>query len=685
MQVCISLGIMLLGLICVPLQAQEPSATAAALRTMFNVERAPQAKAMGMFQANFLDSLPVSNRALQLAVVVDSTESMANEMPSIRQTLPLMFSDLNRIHDGAMGTTIVTYSDIGASEMPSRVINPSFLDDTAMTQRMIDELKIESGRPYFPESVDLGVFTALSQLQWSEDDQVEKWILVVGDAPPYDDSFVDEKTKAKRWYDTAFLVDLANKKNLKIHCLLCPSREDEKVAYEQSLAKTRQFMSQLAEGTGGQMLDLSYPVVRERLIESAKQPESAYARIGYITRQEIDALSRTVTPPAADAKTKFRVAVLPYLPLESMTFFYDKPAVQLATEIRQAIRSLPNIQTVATRQIEDELTRLQGEGIPVSDWPQALCLRLRADFVVTGDVRIADGQAFATTHIFGREQSGSLIQLGTTSPVESVAESVVNDLASLKQVPESLRPMLAGFSQIKDSMKTSTDATGILATLDPELRSQFLGAFEALEQSLAYPLGDEKGAGLLDAAEKYLASFLKSQPEHAFAWVLKASCDYNQAKLFSLRGDRDTANRKFTDSRNALKEAWRLRTQLVDRLTRLEVEADYALMVAGDYPAAIRTYEEIVRFSESSPVRPALRAHWMLSGIHLGAWGTSATDASIVQPEQARQHLLQILAYWPTSSEATAIKRYILWDEKTGKSRTPYLPIDPRPFGAANE
>ncbi len=681
MRTCLLFVILCLVMMVPGLHAQQASATAAALRSMFNVERAPEAKAMGLYQANFLDSLPVNSRALQLAVVVDSTESMAEELPSIRATLPLMFSDLHRIHDGAMSTTIVTYSDVGQSETPARVVNPSFIADNSQTQRLIDELKIESGRPYFPESVDLGVFTAIDQLQWSADEQTERWLLVVGDAPPYDDSFVDEKTNAKRWYDTGFLVDLANKKKLKIHCLLCPSRADELVAYEQSLAKTRQFMSQLSEGTGGQMIDLSYPLVRQKMIDSAKQPESAYARIGYITGQEIEAV-RNPSGAAVAEKTKIRVAVMPYMPLESMTFFHDKPAVQLATEIRQAIRSLPNVQTVATRQMEDELLRLQGEGIPAVDWPQALCLRLRADYVVTGEIRVADGLAYATTNIFGRELTGSLIQLATTSPSESLAAGILADLSRLNQVPESLRPLHSSLDQLGDSVKTATDATGILSTLDENLRGQFLGAFEALEQSLAFPLGDEKGATLLEAAEKDLTSFLQAQPEHAFAWVLQASCSYNQAKLSSMRGESEKADQLFQKSRDALKSAWRLRTQLIDRLTRLEVEADYALMVSGDYPAATKLYEEIVTFSESSPVRPALRAHWMLSGIHLGAWGTSATDQAIVNPEQARQHLLKILAFWPTSSEASAIKRYTLYDEKTARSRTPYLPIDPRPFGS---
>ncbi len=382
---CVAFSILLISQ---DLLAQDASATGAALRAMFNVERAPQAKAMGLFQANFLDSIPTIDRPLQLAVVVDSTESMTGEMSEIQKNLPLMFSDLYRIHDGAVTTTLVTYADVGASDRPARVISPTFLDQ-ASAQKLVEQLKVESGRPFFPESVDLGVFTALDQLDWAADGKVDKWMLVIGDAPPYDVAFFDEKTKARRWYDTDFLVDLANKKNLKIHCLLCPSRSNEQAAYEASLDKTRQFMSRLSEGTGGQMLDLSFPAIRQRLVQTGNQPEPRYVRLGAITQQDIDAV-RQSAPAASNGAGNLRVAVLPLLPMDSMTFFYDKPAVQLATEIRQALQSLPNVRTVVVRQIEDELDHLRDEGIPQADWPQAALFAVASR--LSGDRRLADSR-----------------------------------------------------------------------------------------------------------------------------------------------------------------------------------------------------------------------------------------------------------------------------------------------------
>ncbi len=656
-------------------QDEKVSSTGIALSSMFDVQRAPKAKSMGLFQANFLDSLKSAQRSLQLAVVIDSTESMSGEMASIRSSLPELLADLSRFEDGALETTVVTYSDVGESDRPATIMSPGFVSDVVQMSRLLEQISAASGKPYFPEAVDLGVFTAIDQLPWSTDENVEKWLLLIGDAPPYDPSFLEPETKAQRWYDTDFLVDLANKKNLKIHCLLCSSREVEKKAYEDCLVKTRRFMSQLADGTGGQMLDLSYPFVRQRLVENASSRKSEYSRIGYITQTEIDAVTSQHQSTDSSNDKVIRIAVLPFLPLESITFLYEKPEVQLATELRQRLQALPNVRTISPRQVEEEILRLQGEGVPVKDWPKALNIRLRSDYLLHGSMRMADS-AFVEAAVFGRDVSDPLNKLATSGAIEGLAGSLLSDLKQSRQRPEALQPLLQRLATIDESTGGTKSPVAMLQNLNPAERSQLLGAFEALEQSLGYALGDELGEELLNKAELELAKLLTSQPEHAFAHALLASCLYNQAKIHEGRGRLDEAKLLIQRSNDSIKDAYRLRNQLVDRLTRLEVEADYALMVAKDYPGAISAYEQIVSFSEASPVQTALRAHWMLAGIYNGAWDIAKNDSTVANPEMAKHHIVQILAFWPESVEATSIKRYLLWDDQKNKSRTPYLPIE---------
>ena len=87
------------------------------LSSIFDVRRAPPAKSMGLLHGTFLDGIN-SERQLQLALVIDATESMEDELAAIRKNLPNLVGDLNRLQDGSFEAAIVTYSDIGDKPVP---------------------------------------------------------------------------------------------------------------------------------------------------------------------------------------------------------------------------------------------------------------------------------------------------------------------------------------------------------------------------------------------------------------------------------------------------------------------------------------------------------------------------------------------------------------------------------------
>ena len=62
----------------------------------------------------------------------------------------------------------------------------------------------------------------------------------------------------------------------------------------------------------------------------------------------------------------------------------------------------------------------------------------------------------------------------------------------------------------------------------------------------------------------------------------------------------------------------------------------------------------------------------MLLGIYAGDWGV---DESIVNPQTARKHLVEILANWPESPEAELLRKWMRWDDSAGKTKFSYLPI----------
>ena len=66
----------------------------------------------------------------------------------------------------------------------------------------------------------------------------------------------------------------------------------------------------------------------------------------------------------------------------------------------------------------------------------------------------------------------------------------------------------------------------------------------------------------------------------------------------------------------------------------------------------------------------------MLAGIFSGDWGVaeSTGGAALVDQAKTRDHLIQILAHWPESSEADFIRHNLRWDDSTGENQFEYMP-----------
>src|SRR5262245_6354902 len=64
--------------------AAEESPAAVALQSIFSPQRAPTNKTMGLTQRSFIDLLQTSRPRLEIALVVDGTESMGSSLQGIR-------------------------------------------------------------------------------------------------------------------------------------------------------------------------------------------------------------------------------------------------------------------------------------------------------------------------------------------------------------------------------------------------------------------------------------------------------------------------------------------------------------------------------------------------------------------------------------------------------------------------
>ncbi len=200
------------------LAAQEPPANnpvASALDTLFDPFRAPPRRSMGLVQRSFLDLVDQSADRLQVAFVVDGSDSMKESLQGVRSSMQHLIEDLQR-HKGAdrVAFSLVVFRDAGAPGGTVQLVLKSFTGDTAVLQQALESVQAQTGAPYFPEAVDLALQRAMTELPWDGEESTTRWIFVFTDAPPYEEGFEEPQTGARRSYGTAALIDLARARGI---------------------------------------------------------------------------------------------------------------------------------------------------------------------------------------------------------------------------------------------------------------------------------------------------------------------------------------------------------------------------------------------------------------------------------------------------------------------------------------
>lgn len=648
------------------------SGAAAALDSIFNVRTAPDAKSMGIFQGSFLDAIRPESPGMQVGFLVDTTESMTDQLAGIRAKIPQVVADLRRATGGKVEVAVVSYSDNGQGQKPLTGIEDGFSGDDATIAKLVKNLQPSSGRPYFPEAVDLAIYKSIQELPWSDDEKETRWLILITDAPPYDSAFEEAETQSRRWYETDALVNLANQRGISIHGLLCESRAQEKEAFDASVDKTRNFMGQMTSRTGGLMLDLSFSQIKDKVANAAKRPRADFTFVGAITEAEIQNVRDEAQAKFGDMSS-LRVVVMPHVPWQAMTFYHEDPGVQFATELRYSLSRLPGIKTVSSRDIESEFLRLKAGPVPQEKWPNALCLRLRADVLIAGDLRVIRDMYDVQSKVYSAKED---------QPIAAIAASGTQGVlmpAYLKAIGETRGTAGPIFGLVKAvQSEQASDLRefwpGILDQLDVKQHANLLSAMDLLERSLDISVDPANRVKELETAIHLLTPMGEGPQANAFTFALLASSHYNMAKSQEELGLADLAKQDMRKAIGYLTKAFDDRRDLKDRLLQAEIEADYSLLVRKDFSAAVRRYQSITQFSEASLLKMALRAHWMLAGIECGDWG--AAQATDFQPNtaEARKNLIDILAFWPESEEARVIRKYMRWDEQNGKTGTPYFP-----------
>ena len=643
-----------LGCLLTATTVSAQSVTGTAMRTLFSPMAAPAEKTMGLFQRNFLE---MANRPgeLEVALVIDGTDSMADQLAGVRQSIGQMMADLRRLRGGAVRVALVVYRDAGSPSGEVTVPLATFSDDRELIQSAVDQIEPQSGAPYFYELMDVGLHRAITDLPWSQSPTVSRWILLFGDAPPYQINHLDESMPAaRRRFADDLLVAQATQRGISIHCVLCTSTEATRASFDQSIDQTREVMDRLSSQTGGMVLDLSYRAIREALVSAGPPPEVPFTPIEPITDADVAAgRSRTVDQP-------LRLAILPHCPIDDLRFDPQLVSTRVATAISEKFRYLPGVQLVGPLQIERAVGRMRAEGLDGRDVIRGLSARVRADYVIWGLLRedpalttVAfrnrDGAAVVRVNFDG--QPDRLAQVFLTSASQNAGDQPLADLAT-----EVLRSADGSFLQqpIADDALTT---------------GQLLAAIGSLQRAIGVTVGENESATELAAATAAIDAVLRREPANPLANWVAANIAFNQAAAEQLGGRGAAADDLIDRCRSSLRLAARRAADLASEPLATEIRADNALIVRGDVPAAMTLYESMT--DPAMPMDTQKRGHWMLAGLRAGDWGA---PAEVVDPAESRRHVIAILARWPDDPEAELLRRWLRWDQQRGTTTYNHLP-----------
>lgn len=113
---------------------------------------------------------------IDLVVVLDTTQSMENDIPFIRAQLVPMLRDT--VGERSVRVGMVYYRDYMEAYLTRKY---EFQDDLSMVQRAVETIQVGGGRD-IPEAVYEALYAAVTTFEWEAQDRL---VVLVGDAPPH--------------------------------------------------------------------------------------------------------------------------------------------------------------------------------------------------------------------------------------------------------------------------------------------------------------------------------------------------------------------------------------------------------------------------------------------------------------------------------------------------------------------
>lgn len=626
--------------------------------------------ARGVVQRTRLD-FSQAHQSIQLAFVIDATQSMELDIASLSAQLNGIVQRIeqivrsNRNSDQVdIEVAIVVYRDVLRETDEGRYVEIDPVEIPSGRFRACAEAKGElekafakiekrSGVPAYPEQVDRGLHAALTRLEWDPHEDVTRLIILAGDAPPWDEAYMEPGTTPRwqglenttttlRGYSDEQLIGLANEKDIQISSVLCNTGFEVSPVIQDFQNEFRRFLDQLAARTQGQFLDLWDDSTVVALATSTVGPTlSMLQELENVSTREVEERRQ---------QEEIRVAVLPPLPLTEMRF-RGHGANMFAGGVQLKLHRIDSQSVVDGPTIEKAWRTLTYDSDVDDSMIRKLAKKLHADhgvdFLLWGEYTERDAGIQVTLTAYDRQGEQAVVAgpIVADSRQELAASALSQLVKEMAVAGTSGRRKAATFASIYGSPEQEESLMRRLVNSDDAYDALISGR-QALEQAAAFQRDEEsEGQTLTREAQRYLEHSNELEPGHPLTLLLLANCEFNLE---------NTAQAKAH-----LQQAYEARPPAgEDAALRLEIEADYLLFVKDSPVEAIRQYRSLVDTPELSRSQAALRARWMLAGLYLGDWQSEDEMRQAFPNEDerlalARDCILDVLIRWPDSPQAS--------------------------------
>jgi len=638
-------------------------------------------------RTNTLLEYPKNKQRLQLALVIDGTDTMGDDIQSLSEHLQGLVASLENAgsaqRPGSVSVAVVVFRDTESPSGATSIPISKFTNDPGKIKQVLASIRPETGKPNYRERVDEGLDAALSQLDWlpAADETAERWVIFCGDAPAYPEEH--------RKHSDDALVKMAVEKNIHLCFVLCSSgasspvlnAEKLKIAVEKERPDLEAFAAVMAKKTGGTVLDTGK-------LHSADFWCEATVTLDPITQSDIVNVRQQQGKDGAVGDV-VRVAVLPHSPLGEMLFTpSSRDEILVARQIAEALKKVPGffVETAIAAEQEykravknanvETLQSVQGQSSLIHE----IAKGLNVEYVIWGDLKVVDETVLLESRLY-KGGGGRMIASSHPQDASQRGEEAVRDLPSLtlrllcRKAAVEFRKgnvkidptVLAVFERVNADEQARRSVVSPLARDHRAQRAMLIG-LEHLERSLQVvkrsPVAStdpdqDAATENLHASAAQFRQALEFEPKNPLAHLLLANCCVNLGHLDAL------------DDWTVMRNEYLLKAnEYVDLLdkddpARTEIQAEYALLVNKDYKRAVELYSQLIQDKSQKGGRFGLRAHWMLAGIHLGDWGAISYAPTVLSVSEARQNIIAILAQWPDSPEA------LFYEKSLGKSKVP--------------